>query len=94
MPRSAASASPPPEPKISYRVPSSPVNQLMFSTTPRTDSLRRRAAKAERWATRCAAGCGVVTTMISARGMTSASVNATSPVPGGMSMSTKSGSPQ
>ena len=39
----------------------------MFSTTPRTESLSRRAAKAERCATRCAAGWGVVTTMISAR---------------------------
>ena len=75
-------------------MPSSPVNQLMFSTTPRTESLSRRAANAERWATRCAAGCGVVTTMISARGMTSASVSATSPVPGGMSTSKKSGWPQ
>jgi hypothetical protein len=66
----------------------------MFSMTPRTESLSRRAAKAERCATRCAAACGVVTTMISARGITSARVSATSPVPGGMSMSTKSGSPQ
>jgi len=66
----------------------------MFSITPRTDNLSRRAANAERWATRWAAACGVVTTTISARGITSASVSATSPVPGGMSTSTKSGSPQ
>jgi hypothetical protein len=38
------------------------MNQLMFSMTPRTASLSLRAAYAERWATRSAAGCGVVTT--------------------------------
>ena len=66
----------------------------MFSITPRTDSLSLRAAKAERWATRWAAGWGVVTTTISARGITWASERVTSPVPGGMSTRRKSGSPQ
>ena len=42
--RQSVPDSPPPLPKISYRVPSSPRNQLMFSITPRTDSFSLRAA--------------------------------------------------
>ena len=62
---------------------------------------RRRAAwrssapsSPARDATSCAAGCGVVTTIISARGSSCPSEIATSPVPGGMSTtSTSSSSP-
>ena len=35
-PITAASASPPPEPKIAWREPSGATNSLMFSTTPST----------------------------------------------------------
>ena len=44
-----------------------------------------RAMYAARCATFCAAGCGVVTTMTSARGRNCAIESAMSPVPGGMS---------
>ena len=49
---------------------------------------------AARCATFCAAGCGVVTIRTSARGRNCAIDSAMSPVPGGMSTTRKSGSPQ
>ena len=52
------------------------------------------AMAAARCATFCAAGCGVVTTITSARGRNCAIESAMSPVPGGMSTTRKSGSPQ
>ena len=54
--------------------------------TPGAEELVALAVVAARCATRCAAGCGVVTTMTSARGMNCAIDNETSPVPGGMSI--------
>ena len=68
----------------------------------RTCSRPRRAAAspsclrhlAARTATCCAAGCGVVTTSTSARGSSWPSEIATSPVPGGMSTTSVSSSPQ
>ena len=91
---SFASSWPPPEPKISYFLPSSPVNHDMFSMTPRTVRFTFSAIAADNRATFCAAGCGVVTTYTSARGKYWLRLSAMSPVPGGMSTSKKSGSSQ
>ena len=62
---------------------------------------RRRARRpvfcaivAAREATSCASGCGVVTTTVSARGSSWPSEIETSPVPGGMSTTSTSSSPQ
>ena len=49
---------------------------------------------AARTATCCAAGCGVVTITVSARGRSCPIEIATSPVPGGMSTTSVSSSPQ
>ena len=53
---------PPPLPNISYLEPSGPLNQLMFSITPRSGRFILRAMYALRCATRLAAAWGVVTT--------------------------------
>ena len=53
-----------------------------------------RAISAARAATSCASGCGVVTTTASARGSSCPSEIETSPVPGGMSTTSVSSSPQ
>src|ERR671922_280916 len=65
---SCESASPPPEPKSSSRLPSGRVSQDMFSTTPSRRMFVFRAIWAARTATCWAALCGVVTTTASARG--------------------------
>jgi len=54
----------------------------------------RRAICAARLATSCASTCGVVTTTASARGSICPSEIETSPVPGGMSTTSRSSSPQ
>ena len=66
----------------------------MFSMTPLTVMLTFAAIAADSAATFWAAGCGVVTTYTSARGRYWLRLRAMSPVPGGMSMSRKSGSSQ
>ena len=66
----------------------------MFSTAPTSRMFVVRAICAARTATCCAAGCGVVTTTTSARGSSCPSEMETSPVPGGMSTSSVSSSPQ
>ena len=53
-----------------------------------------RAISAARTATSCAARCGVVTTITSALGRSWPSEIDTSPVPGGMSTTSQSSSPQ
>ncbi len=63
----------------------------MFSTTPSTSWLTFFAINPARRATRCAVGWGVVTKSTCARGRNWLSEMATSPVPGGMSTSRKSG---
>src|SRR5581483_8657875 len=84
-PSSSASASPPPEPNTS---------PVMFSTTPRMRRFVERAILPAREATSWASFCGVVTTTTSARGRSCASEIETSPVPGGMSTTSTSRSPQ
>ena len=84
-------AGPPPEPKSSSPVPT---RCVMFSTTPSSRILVLSAIWAARTATCCAARCGVVTTIASARGRSWPSEIATSPVPGGMSTTSVSSSPQ
>ena len=66
----------------------------MFSTTPTTRMPVFCAIVAARDATSCASGCGVVTTTASARGSSWPSEIETSPVPGGMSTTSTSSSPQ
>jgi len=66
----------------------------MFSTTPATRSPVFCAIVAARDATSWARGCGVVTTTVSARGRSCPSEIDTSPVPGGMSTTSTSMSPQ
>ena len=66
----------------------------MFSTTPSRRMFVFRAICAARTATCCEARCGVVTTTASARGRSWPSEMATSPVPGGMSTTSVSSSPQ
>ena len=66
----------------------------MFSTTPMIRMPIFCAITAARTATCCAAGCGVVTITTSARGSSCPSEIATSPVPGGMSTTSVSSSPQ
>ena len=66
----------------------------MFSTTPMTFWFVCEAIEPARSATSAAATCGVVTTRISELGSSCAIEIATSPVPGGMSMSRTSRSPQ
>ena len=65
----------------------------MFSITPEISSDTLWAISAARRATRCAAGCGVVTITKVACGNSCASVIETSPVPGGRSISRKSSAP-
>ncbi len=64
----------------------------MFSTTPITFWSTFSAMSAAREATRWAVGWGVVTSSIWERGRNCEMEMAMSPVPGGMSMSRKSGS--
>src|SRR5256886_10719824 len=90
----SASSRPPPAPNSSYALPSSPRNHDMFSITPITSRFTFWLMYAARWATRWAAGCGVVTMSTSARGRNWAIDSAMSPVPGGMSTTRKSGSSQ
>src|SRR5581483_15807 len=91
---SAASCAPPPEPKIAILgPPCGGVNAAMFSITPATSSPNCAARSAERTATVCAAGCGVVMSRKRASGRSSARVIETSPVPGGRSTNRKSSSP-
>jgi hypothetical protein len=66
----------------------------MFSTTPMSRMLVFCAITAARAATSFAAGCGVVATTTSARGSSCPSEIETSPVPGGMSTTSVSSSPQ
>ena len=66
----------------------------MFSTTPAIRWWVCSAMEPARSATSCAASCGVVTTRISALGTSCATEMATSPVPGGRSISSTSRSPQ
>ena len=66
----------------------------MFSMTPATFSFTWRAMYAARWATRWAAGCGVVTITTSASGSRRARLSEMSPVPGGMSTTRMSGRSQ
>jgi hypothetical protein len=66
----------------------------MFSTTPIRRMFVFCAISAARAATSCASGCGVVTTMASARGSSWPSEIETSPVPGGMSTTSVSSAPQ
>ena len=66
----------------------------MFSIAPTTRIPVLTAICAARTATCCAAGWGVVTTSASARGRSCPRDIATSPVPGGMSTSNVSSSPQ
>ena len=77
-----------------YDVPCSHVKSVMFSITPTTRTKLRRAMSAARWATFWAASAGVVTITMSARGSSRARPIWTSPVPGGMSISRSSRSPQ
>ncbi|SKZ35681.1 Uncharacterised protein [Mycobacteroides abscessus subsp. abscessus] len=76
------------------RVPSGSSSHDMFSTTPRIFCLVCSAIAPARSATSAAACCGVVTTRISAPGMSCAIEMATSPVPGGRSRRSTSRSPQ
>ena len=66
----------------------------MFSATPTMRMPTFSAIWAARTATCWAAGCGVVTITTSARGSSWPSEIATSPVPGGMSTTSVSSSPQ
>ena len=84
-PSSVASRSPPPAPNTS---------DVMFSITPTTRMPVFCAIVAARDATSWASGCGVVTTTTSARGSSWPREIATSPVPGGMSTTSTSISPQ
>ena len=84
-PSSPARWAPPPEPNIS---------DVMFSTTPTTRMPVFCAITAAREATSWASGCGVVTMIASARGKSWPSEIETSPVPGGMSTTSTSRSPQ
>ena len=79
---SSASSCPPPSPKSWKRSPPGVVKPDMFSITPAISSLTLSAICAERRATFCAVGCGVVTMMNFACGSSPASVIETSPVPG------------
>ena len=89
-----ATSSPPPEPKISMRVPSGASSHDMFSTTPTTCWCVWWEMIPARWATSEAASCGVVTTRISELGTSCAIEIAMSPVPGGRSRRRTSRSPQ
>ena len=66
----------------------------MFSTTPISRWRVCKAIAPARCATSAAARCGVVTTRISAVGISCATEMAMSPVPGGRSSSSTSRSPQ
>ena len=90
---SSASSWPPPSPKSWKRSPDGVVKPDMFSITPPISSLTLSAIWAERRATFCAVGCGVVTITNFACGSSDASVIETSPVPGGRSISRWSSSP-
>ena len=92
--RLAATASPPPVPNSSSRVPSGCSSQDMFSITPTTCWRVCRATDPARSATSDAASCGVVTKISSEAGSSWATEIAMSPVPGGRSSSSTSRSPQ
>ena len=94
MSSSSASNCPPPSPKIVKRSPSGVVKPDMFSIAPSSSRSNFTAMSAARFATVCAAGCGIVTSTSLACGSSWASVIETSPVPGGRSSSRYSSSPQ
>ena len=66
----------------------------MFSTTPSTGTLTLLNMAMPRRASISARSCGVETITAPANGTFCASVNCASPVPGGMSMTRQSSSPQ
>ncbi len=83
-----ATVSPPPEPKTSIASPQCGQSRYdMFSITPMTRWWVCVTSVPARLATSAAATCGVVTMTSSAPGTSLARESATSPVPGGMSMS-------
>ena len=77
----------PPVPKMSYRFcVSGQTKKLMFSTMPRSGMLTFRNIAIALVASSRATSCGVQTTTAPESGRACESVRATSPVPGGMSI--------
>ena len=92
---SRAISNAPPRPKMWCVVPhAGQTKEAMFSMTPAIRCFVIWAIFAALAAVRAAASWGVVTMTISAAGIICATVRAMSPVPGGRSMSRKSGLPQ
>ena len=86
-PSSAARRRAPPEPKMSCRAPQfGQRKKLMFSTMPSTSIFTRRNMAIALTASSRATSCGVQTTTAPLSGNNCESEMATSPVPGGMSI--------
>ena len=95
MPSFSASSLAPPWPKMSERSPHlGQMNELMFSMMPSTGTSTLRNMLRPLRASISARSCGVETMMAPDSGTCCAMVSCTSPVPGGMSITSTSRSPQ